>query len=358
MMLNKNSGAWIYHPFLLGQHMPRLRHLSFGVTMVYMRYLLVFIYILSMTGTAKEIDLKQIEFTTVDELKNYHNNPPPPKPPAERPRKKNRYFEPQKFMAILEKHALLTDLVTKKNFRTVKKIYVVAREVHLGSEKALLWGKSGNAIFSTNMVNLVSIQSDIDLLPTPKSYKTYPAHRNLTSDDKKLRLENSIKFHQEVTSLGIIANVLGIDQDLASGQRFALNSVYRSRLPFNFGLTVNYQQASWGSNSLWNALNVGPIIQASLLKRSRSTLKGIIGYEQTLFFNLKSNQKSIGLSGGALLTELNYSFGTRFGTFLLGFSMRFLKAKISNSGYNLPTNKRKGINSYALTLGYTFDLQL
>jgi len=314
-----------------------------------------------------------MKFDEVDQLKTFEKYYSPPLEII--PEERHGYHWPTEiYRAVLRENSVVHDLKTGRSFTIHRKAYIFAQEEVAGGEVIFVYDKNKQKRFKTNSINVVSIESDLDLKAKPKNYQEFKAPTQYQTKDTTLRLDNFVNFHYEYLQdeyLGdLFSSLLPAGTQLESntfyayGTRFELKSFYKWDFPIEFGVNLNYQEGAWQGQAkglVWRSVFFGPVAQYTLMKNENFSFNVQVSFQQSFFFKARSltDNFTFNYSTNALELGLNTIWPTRFGDFVIGGSYRRAQASLKETTIPLERNSERGLmQSWSIILGYNFEWEI
>lgn len=265
------------------------------------------------------------------------------------------YFKPGK---------RLVSLKDKSESFLSKGIYVKVLELDpKRRDQFYVYDNSGKALYLTDADGLVEIAEDIRLLPNLNAEKTYPPKSVFKTESKKAVFDSQFSVHFDSLGLSSLNEIYNDEIRSVMSNRYEARTLYISELPFNFGLTLNYQSAYWKNDVEQvkiSILSFGPIFQYNILNDDELKIKGLFSAETAPVYS--------GISAGytdkysALLFDIGIEseWTTPIGILSLGGHYRHHELKLqktSRETIELPP-KEYGLNSFGATVGYKIEWSL
>jgi len=265
------------------------------------------------------------------------------------------YFKPGK---------RLVSLKDKSESFLSKGIYVKVLELDpKRRDQFYVYDNSGKPVYLTDAVGLVEIADDTRLLPNLNAEKTYPQKSVFKTESKKAVFDSQFSVHFDSLGLSSLNEIYNDEIKSVMSNRYEARTLYISELPFNFGLTLNYQSAYWKNDVEQvkiSILSFGPIFQYNILNDDELKVKGLFSAETAPLYS--------GISSGyedkysALLFDIGIEseWKTAIGILSLGGHYRHHELKLqktSRETIELPP-KEYGLNSFGATIGYKIEWSL
>ncbi len=265
------------------------------------------------------------------------------------------YFKPGK---------RLISLKDKSEFYISKGLYVKVLELDpKRRDQFYVYDNSGKPVYLTDADGLVEIAEDVRLLPDVNAEKVYPPKSVFKSESKKAVFDSQFSVHFDSLGLSSLNEIYNDEIKSVLSNRYEARTLYVSELPFNFGLTLNYQSAYWKNDVEQvkiSILSFGPIFQYNILNDDELKIKGLFSAETAPVYS--------GISAGyndkysALLFDLGIEseWHTPVGIVSLGGHYRHHELKLqktSRESIELPP-KEYSLNSFGATIGYKIEWSL
>jgi hypothetical protein len=269
----------------------------------------------------------------------------------------HRAIKDGEFYAVLKTGSVVTRLSDKSDF-TAKKKWVVRGYLSLEDHQTVfLLSKSGKRAYYTPAMNLISLESDRKLTPRPRKYiSSYSVDGRDYTTEKNFKLDIQVLGYKEVVYLDYF-NQTGERGQGVGAWRFETNLYPQYSFPLSFGLSFGAEQGGF-SNYAWSTFDAGATLKVPF-EIATYQLAFLASYQFSPFFMINSGSgQSYHLSANSWQYNLTANI---YKALTIGFAYRtsYLSYQDEPRQSDLSTSsERKPIYSYALNLGYTFDVTL
>ncbi len=271
---------------------------------------------------------------------------------------------PENFYASLTKNSKLVKLDGNDVFYNERKVYVKAREIYYGGKWSYILAKDGSIKYKTYTKNLTSVQDIIKLRSTIPASKTYPMKTQNHTSDKALPLETHILFRNDTSNLSYVGQNLGYTDGNANSSTISLKLYYKSFLPIDFGLVMDYQYGVLNfedsSESIWNAAYFGPTAKYTFYDRGSFALNTQIAVKKSFFFNASDNGQRISFSTLLWQVGLEALYKTKYGNLSLGYENSFIRSSVNSElpGQAPIQPEKTTMTQNSFSIGYQFTWNL
>ena len=275
------------------------------------------------------------------------------------------------FRVIIKKDSVLYTN-EKKPYSLPRDIYAYVTEETKGGYEIYILDKDQKIAYRTINTNIIPIEDDLQIMPTPSTYREYPKREAYALIDTSLQLENFVNAHLEYIQddylkdlfVSLLPEGVEVPESFtAIGKRLEYKVFYKWQIPIEFGINLNYQEGSWqgdASGLIWRSMFFGPVAQYTFYNGLTYDFNVQMSYQQSLFYKANSltDNFSFSYSTNALEFNLNALRPTPVGKILFGLSFRRAKASLKDTTVTLKRNPERGnMDSVSILLGYNFDLE-
>ena len=268
------------------------------------------------------------------------------------------------YRVYLKPGTTLTRLSDKKNFSIEKGIYAHVLETNpMRRDHFIVYNKAGKPVYETLSDGIVEIEKDIQILPNVDAEISYPPPSSLKANNKYAFLDTQFNVHLDRLQMSPLNSIYSQELDSAVGNRFEVRTLYTSELPVNFGLSLNYQTATWENDIdevKLSILSFGPQIQRYIYQEEKLAISLHLGGEFAPIYRTSSGDSVERYK--AILFDLGIEamWQTDFGKWSLGSHYRRHDLTLTSStraGSN-PVPEELIINSIGAMVGYKYEWDL
>lgn len=268
------------------------------------------------------------------------------------------------YRVYLKPGAVLTRLTDKKTFTLENGIYAKVLETNPSKrDHFLVYDKYGNAMYDTLSDSIVEIEDDIRILPNIDAEISYPPPANLKANNKYAFFDTQFAVHLDRLDMAPFNSIYNQELTSAIGNRWEIRTLYSSELPVNFGLTFNYQTATWENDIdevKLSILSFGPHIQRYILEKEKMAVSLHLSGEYAPIYKTTSGTSVEKYK--ALLFDLGAEalWQTDFGKWTVGAHYRRHDLTLTSSnrtGTNVVPEELV-INSIGAMVGYKYEWDL
>lgn len=268
------------------------------------------------------------------------------------------------YKVYLKPGTVLTGLKDKKDFRITRGIYVFVLETNLlKRDHFIVYDKSGKPDYETTALGIVEIEKDIAVLPDVDAEVVYPEPSIFQSNNKHAFFDTQFNVHLDNMNASPFNTLYGTEYSSTMGTRFELRTLYTSELPVNFGLSLNYETASWSSEDDrldLTALSFGPHLQHYVYEKDDLAVSLLLGVEYAPTYQTKSLEFTDKYHAVMLDIGAEVLWQTSFGKWSAGAHLRRHDLSLtSTSRTDLnPASEDLTLNSIGAMLGYKYEWDL
>lgn len=268
------------------------------------------------------------------------------------------------YRVYLKPGTTLTRLSDKKNFSIEKGIYAHVLETNpMRRDHFIVYNKAGKPVYEMLSDGIVEIEKDIQILPNVDAEISYPPPSTLKANNKYAFLDTQFNVHLDRLQMSPLNTIYSQELDSAVGNRFEVRTLYTSELPVNFGLSLNYQTATWENDIdevKLSILSFGPQIQRYIYQEEKLAISLHLGGEFAPIYRTSSGDSVERYK--AILFDLGIEamWQTDFGKWSLGSHYRRHDLTLTSStrtGSN-PVPEELIINSIGAMVGYKYEWDL
>lgn len=268
------------------------------------------------------------------------------------------------YKVFLKPGTVLTSLKDKSDFRITRGIYVFVLETNpLKRDHFIVYDKAGKATYETTALGIVEIEKDVAILPDVDAEIIYPAPSVFRSNNKNAFFDTQFNVHLDNIGAASFNSLYGTEFSSTMGNRFEVRTLYTSELPVNFGVSFNYQTASWAnedSDLKLSALSFGPHIQHYIYEKEDVAVSILLGAEYSPNYQTKSAEFTDKYHAVMLDLGAEILWGTSFGKWSVGVHFRRHDLSLTSTtrtDFN-PLPEDITVNSIGAMLGYKYEWDL
>ncbi len=268
------------------------------------------------------------------------------------------------YKVFLKPGTVLTSLKDKNDFRITRGIYVFVMETNpLKRDHFIVYDKAGKPAYETTALGIVEIEKDVAILPDVDAEIIYPAPSVFRSNNKNAFFDTQFNVHLDNIDASPFNSLYGTEYSSTLGNRFEVRTLYSSELPVNFGVSLNYQTASWASEDSdlkLSALSFGPHLQHYVYEKEDVAVSILLGAEYSPNYKTKSAEFIDKYHAVMLDIGAEVLWGTRFGKWSAGAHLRrhdLSLTSTSRTDFN-PLPEDITVNSIGAMLGYKYEWDL
>lgn len=282
--------------------------------------------------------------------RKYH----PPKPII--PRKKD-FFEPENYFGILKKNSRLENLKTKEYIWASRKIYVKARPIVVGGEKAYLLDKKNKKVYKTNIQNIISIQNEVDMKAKPSLYSEHVPRAQMEGDDTVLPLAHTFALYAEAIDPHYFESLFATNGANASSIKGDYRIYYKWDWPLLLGLNAGAERGNWNPKGVsldWTGLFYGLSLNYPAFKFDGIEFEASLSFQKLALMKATvTGGGSVRFQGDSLSGNIQAIYKVPLGHIVLGLVVRetYLSVKESNRPLSQP-NRKQSLESMGLKIGF------
>ena len=240
------------------------------------------------------------------------------------------------YRVYLKEGAILTKLSDKSKVKLTKGIFVNVLETSpTRREIFIVYDKNGKAAYQADAEAINEIADETRLLPDVDADIVYPAPVLHHSNDKVAFLDTNFNLHFDNFQTGIFKNIYESTSSSVIGPRYELRTLYKSDMPVNFGVSLNYQTLSFKDSSNENInfsiLSFGPQIERTVYREELLALSVVGGGEFAPVYKATSGEFTEEYSAMLFNLGLEGTWDTRLGKFSLGTHFRYHDLTLSET---------------------------
>lgn len=268
------------------------------------------------------------------------------------------------YKVYLKPGTVLTSLRTKQDQRITRGIYVFVLETNpLKRDHFIVYDKAGKPAYETTALGIVEIEKDIAILPDMDAEIIYPEPSVFKSNNKHAFFDTQFNIHLDNIDPSPFNALYGTEFSSTIGNRFEVRTLYNSELPVNFGLSLNYETASWSNENgdlKLTALSFGPHLQHYVYEKEDVAVSILFGAEYAPTYETTSSESTDKYNAVMLDLGAEVLWGTRFGKWSAGAHLRRHDLSLTSSTRtNInPVPEDITINSIGAMLGYKYEWDL
>lgn len=268
------------------------------------------------------------------------------------------------YKVYLKPGTVLTGLKDQKDVRITRGIYVFVLETNvLKRDHFIVYDKAGKPAFETTALGIVEIQKDIALLPDVDAEVIYPEPSVFRSNNKHAFFDTQFNMHFDNINASPFNTLYGTEFSSTLANRFELRTLYTSSLPVNFGLSLNYETASWSSengNMELSAISFGPHLQRYIYEKENVAVSILFGAEYSPNYKTTTSEFTDKYHATMLDLGAEVLWGTSFGKWSAGAHIRRHNLSLTSSSRTdfYPVPEDITINSIGAMLGYKYEWDL
>ena len=211
--------------------------------------------------------------------------------------------------------------------------------------------------------SIVEIDDDIRILPNVNAEISYPPPTIQNGFNERFYFDTQFNLHLDNVDISQLSSLYTQNASSTIGNRLELRTLYNSELPVNFGLSLNYQTASWDNdtdNIHLSILSLGPQIQHYIYEDEEKALSLHLGAEYAPIYKTTSGESTEKYKAVVLDLGLEALWGTRFGKWSAGahFRRHDLTLTSSTRANVIALPEEIIINSIGAMLGYKYEWEL
>ncbi len=269
------------------------------------------------------------------------------------------------YRVYLKPGTVLARLSDKKSFVIERGIFANVLETNPSRrDHFLVYDKKGKPVYEVLVDGMVEIEKDVRVLPNVNAEISYPPPAELQTNNDYAFFDTQFNLHLDRLGMSPF-NTIYKNQDATSalGNRFELRTLYSSELPVNFGLSLNYQTASWETQTdqiKISILSFGPQIQRYVYEEENVAVSLHVGGEYAPIYKTSSGLFSEKYQAVVFDVGVETLWATYFGKWSLGAHYRRhnLTLKNTNRPATNPVPEELVINSIGAMVGYKYEWDL
>lgn len=268
------------------------------------------------------------------------------------------------YLVYLRPGAVLKKLSDQTSFALSKGIYAKVLEKNFDKrDNIIVYDKMGVPQYEVAPNDIVEIEPDIRILPNVKGDAIYPKPTLYQAKNEDLFLDTQVNIHFDYLATSPLAAINNQESTSAVGNRIEVRTLLISLFPVDFGVSLNYEKATWTENFEQTSLSIlsfGPHLQKSIYEEDKYSFYLSFGAEfapiyKTTSVNFRDNFQGVLFDIGA-----EGLWETDYGKWSLGSHIRrhdvTLISGRNKLGRAIP--ETLSINSFGLTIGYKYEWDL
>jgi len=268
------------------------------------------------------------------------------------------------YKVYLKPGAILTGIKNQKDFQITRGIYAFVMETNRSKrDHFIVYDKEGKPAYETTALGIVEIEKDVALLPDIDAEIMYPAPSVFKANNKHAFFDTQFNMHFDSISANSFNSLYGTEFSATLGNRFEVRTLYNSELPVNFGVSFNYESATWtneDSEMKLTALSFGPHLQHYVYEEDKMAVSVLFGAEFAPTYQTTSGEFTDKYNAILLDLGIEVLWETNFGKWSGGAHFRRHDLSlISTSRTSInPLPEDITTNSIGAMLGYKYEWDL
>ncbi len=338
------------------------------------RFLLSFLFLISLNGFAKEKTTKELEaeiladFDSLKESGIIEIFSPANKEQAD---VKNffdlKFDESRGEIVLLKKGGTLFDL-NEKEYRLSADIYAYVAPSFKDSSIYTVFDKTKKKhLYYIHYSKIVFLGQDLDLKSKPDQYVTYLKKSKEESFDTSLNFKNMLWYKRDTMTTDYYNRLFVKDgQESVRLHRLESAMFFDSRFFIDLGFYGAYEKGDWqssavsGANSLmWDALFFGPAIEISHTLSEIMTLSLISSFSKSYRYNASYMSDTYVFDASSFDLALNCGIKFKKDRILLGLGYRYVGMSLKDAPtLKINSTHDQSISAIGVNIGYQFDWSL
>jgi len=268
------------------------------------------------------------------------------------------------FKVMLKKGSAVFSPTERKYFSTNYDIIFNAR---LSSDNTMfveLLDKKGEVVYETTYENIIPMERDLQMLPTPEKMNLYDKTEKTYAHDDIFNLYTKVLLHQELSGTTYFKEVFTQDIKKIENTRLELKPLYWV-YDFNFyvGLSASLLKgriATEKERMDFKSLYLGPAMEFKLYGDENFFITSGLAFQKSFGFQLRTSYDKQAYKQNILQINLDSSYKIKSGNLLVGLVYKYISTtyagdETGNINSNPPTSSYASIG---LSVGYGFNKML
>jgi len=268
------------------------------------------------------------------------------------------------FKAMLKKGSAVFSPSLRKYFNTN---YDIVFNTRLSSDNAMfveLLDKKGEVVYETTYENIIPMERDLQILPTPTKFNLYNKTEKTYAHDDVFNLYTKVLLHQELSGDSYFKEVFEQDIKKIENTRLELKPLYWVvDLNFYIGLSAGLlhgRMATEEGRMDFKSLYWGPATEIKLLGDENFFITSGLAFQKSLGFKLRTTYDEQAYKQNILQINLDSSYKIKSGNILVGFVYKYISTtyagdETSDINSNPPTSSYASVG---LSVGFGFNKML
>ena len=268
------------------------------------------------------------------------------------------------FKAMLKKGSAVFSPVERKYFNTN---YDIVFNTRLSSDNTMfveLLDKKGEVLYETTYENIIPMERDLQILPTPSKFTLYDKTEKTYARDDVFNLYTKVLIHQELSGDSYFKEVFEQDIKKIENTRLELKPLY-SVMDYNFymGLSTSLLRGrivTEAESMDFKSLYLGPAFEIKLHGDENFFITSGLAFQKSLGFKLRNSESEQSYKQNIIQINLDSSYQIKSGNIVVGFVYKYISTTYAGDEASA-SNNNPSTSSYAsigLSLGFGFNRML